>query len=159
MMFDCLAQSQILALAVLALSGTLANCSNTLSALDLYPALDRICPVPETACTIDLSKITDFEWDRVVFVKMTAATTLVAAEVGVEHIEREEFEDIILFLKAHEIQRVVKRKYHPEKPFSKTVFCDFSKTRKRYLIFDKSQAIFKATRAGTPDDNFLLSEL
>lgn len=118
--------------------------------LDLYETLDRICPVPATTCLIDLSKITDFDWDQVVFVKMTTATAGVTAGTGVGHIPKQEFEDVILFLEGRELSRMVTLRYHPEKRFSRTLFLDFSKTAERYLIFERSEAVFAAERVDKP---------
>jgi len=157
MIADNLVQPYILALALLALPGMLAACGKASGRVDIYEALNAICPVTATTCVIELWKITDFEWDRVVFVKMTAANSVVAARTGVKQIPREEFEDVILFLAGHQVVRVAKRRYHPEKPFSRSVFFDFSGTAERYLIFSRAEAVFKAWRVGIPPDNFLLA--
>ncbi len=151
------ALARVFSILVFALSlGALMNCTGKPMTVNLYDALSEKCPPDKSSCLIDLATITSFQWDRVVFVKMTAATQVVAANIGVDIPGRQEFEDLILFLEGGKIVETVRRKYHPEKPFKETVFLDFSSTGQRFLAFPAAEATFIAKRMGARGDNFLL---
>lgn len=126
-------------------------------ALNLYDALRERCSADAHDCRINLATVTDFQWDRVVFVKMTASTKAVAAATGVDIPARQEFEDLVLFVEKDVIVASVARQYSPEEPFRDTVFLDFSNTSEKFLVFPRAEATFIARRVGPNSDNILLS--
>ena len=110
--------------------------------MKLYEQLQAHCPCQGDACVIHLQEVTDLEWDRVVFIRMNAIPSKVAAALGVSRIELPEFEDRILFFEGDRILSIDRRIYHPDTPYDRTVFLDFSAIDRNFEVFSRNAAVF-----------------
>jgi hypothetical protein len=121
----------------------LAACREGAPSMQLYERLEARCPCQGDACIVRLRDVVDFEWDRVVFIRMHAIASQVALALGIARVELPEFEDRILFLDGEEIRLTDSRSYHPEKPYDRTVFLDFSSIDGKFAIIARDAAVFR----------------
>ncbi len=115
--------------------------------MNLYNIIDKACKGKADICTLNLGQlVTDVEWDRVAFVRMQAWAKDPGAAIGVDDLNIDEFEDLIVFAKDRQAVYVLKRDYDPEVPYDHTVFLDFGVDKLHWQVFAKDEAIFKAMR-------------
>jgi hypothetical protein len=139
----CLADNLLPALSFLFLALTLWSCNPPHSDTDLFFTLQAACQGQASPCTVKLAEVaTDFEWDRVAFVKMQAWASNPASALGIDALKMDEFEDLIVFADGPKATWIIRRAYDPEMPWNETVFLDFGTDRSLWRIFEKADAVF-----------------
>jgi hypothetical protein len=99
------------------------GCKPTGETMNLYNLIDKACDGKEDVCTLHLGQlVTDVEWDRVAFVRMQAWAKDPSDAIGVDALDIDEFEDLIVFARDRQAVCAIKRDYDPEVPYDHTVF-------------------------------------
>lgn len=115
--------------------------------MNLYDRMEKACQGKSENCTVNLGElVTDFDWDRVAFIKMQAWAKDPAALIEVDQLAMDEFEDLIVFANDRQVMRVLKRDYDPETPFDQTIFLDFGAEKALWKVFPKAEAVFEVHR-------------
>lgn len=115
--------------------------------MNLFNVVDQACKGKTASCTVHLGEIvTNFDWDRVAFVKMQAWAKDPASAIGIQELKMDEFEDLIVFANGNKAVHTIRRDYDPEIPFDRTIFLNFADLKTQWQIFPKAKAKFNVQR-------------
>lgn len=109
--------------------------------VELFLPLSESCVPGCTPCFVQLGTVTDFAWDRALFIRKEAGSSLsggrasvtaAAAAVGLSEVIRKEFDDLVVFVRdGREVERLI-RTYDPEAPLRRTVFLRHEPTEENW---------------------------
>lgn len=115
--------------------------------MKLFKALDEACAKKEDLCEVNLASITDFNWDKVVFVRMQATTTEFEEVTQIKAVDLPEFDDLVLFFSDGKEVFRDSRTYNPDQGYNKTYFLDFLGNKRHVEAFDREEAIFRLKKS------------
>lgn len=112
--------------------------------MEFFDPIYQDCLLEGGQCDVDFTRYTDFEWERMAFVRMWADPTETAAALGVPSFFMEEFYDGIFFMRDDKIVHEVLIPYEVEHPSNHTVFMDFGDKPAKHYVVPRASAVFHA---------------